>query len=261
MTDERLNILGVNVSRITGVEFLRLIDDTVRAKSKAVFAYVNVHGVNLAGKLPWFREFLNSAPVTYTDGEGIRLGAAILGSSLPETIALTRKMWDVASLCEKNGYALYLFGATEENARKAEAKLKAQYPNLKIKSHHGYCTAAENDMVINDINAHSTDVLIIGLGMPKQEEWIRNTIGQLNVNVILTGGSCIDYTAGAKTVCPGWIARAGFEWLFRFFMEPGRLFARYFIGNPVFLMNVLIQRMKEGKKHLSGFSHGTRAVL
>jgi N-acetylglucosaminyldiphosphoundecaprenol N-acetyl-beta-D-mannosaminyltransferase len=248
MNNERVDILGVKVSCIRGNDFLRAIDEAARSGEKKIFAYVNVHAVNLAERLPWFRDFLNNAAIAYADGEGIRLGAKILGVSLPEKIALTRKIWDVAALCEAKGYSLYLLGGTKEIAGRASENMKRRHPQLSVYAHDGYFTDAENETVMNNIQEHKPDVLIVGLGMPKQEEWVSKHFDRLTASAILPGGGCIDYAADAKPVCPAWISRIGFEWFYRFLFEPKRLFYRYFAGNPAFLVRVIARRIRDGKQ-------------
>jgi N-acetylglucosaminyldiphosphoundecaprenol N-acetyl-beta-D-mannosaminyltransferase len=261
MNGNRIDILGVQVSSVLGTDVLTGIDEAVRTGRKEIFAYVNVHAANLAHRLPWFKDFLNNAAIAYADGEGIRFGAKILGYSLPEKIALTRKIWDIAALCEANGFSLYLLGGTEENAKRASENLKRKHPRLNVHAHHGYFTDGENEIVLNNIQGCKPSVLIVGLGMPKQEEWILKNFDRLDANVILPGGACIDFAADARPVCPEWISRLGFEWLYRFAFEPKRLFYRYFAGNPLFLWRIFLQRIKNGKHQIGSNERASSPVL
>jgi N-acetylglucosaminyldiphosphoundecaprenol N-acetyl-beta-D-mannosaminyltransferase len=258
--NDRIDILGVQVSNVRGADVLRALDEAVRSGKKEIFAYVNVHAANLAHRLPWFRDFLNSAAIAYADGEGIRLGAKILGYSLPEKIALTRKIWDIAALCEANGFLLYLLGGTEENAKRATENMRRKHPRLNVRAHHGYFTARESDNVMKEIQDSKPNVLIVGLGVPKQEDWILKNFDRLNANVIFPGGACIDFAADARPVCPEWISRIGFEWFYRFVFEPKRLFLRYFAGNPLFLWRIMLQRLN-GKQRSSSTERASNLVL
>jgi N-acetylglucosaminyldiphosphoundecaprenol N-acetyl-beta-D-mannosaminyltransferase len=259
--NERIDILGVQVSNVRSTDVLRAVDDAVRTGKKGIFAYVNVHAVNLAHQLPWFRDFLNNAAIAYADGEGIRLGAKILGFPLPEKIALTRKIWDIAALCEANGFSLYLLGGTTENAKRAAENLKRKHPQLNVSAHHGYFADGENDNVLGEIQGCKPNVLIVGLGMPKQEEWILKNLDRLNANVILPGGASIDFAADARPVCPEWISRLGFEWFYRFLFEPKRLFYRYFAGNPLFLWRIMLRRIRNGKHRMGSDERVSSLVL
>ncbi len=248
-----VDILGVKVHRISGDELLAQIERAVRHGEKRIFAYLTVHGINLATKFDWFREFLNEADVVYPDGEGVRFGAWILGMRLPARIPLTRWIWDLADFCEKKDVSIYLLGSTEEVVTAASARLKERYSNLKLLGcHHGYFEkhGRESDSVIESINALSPDVLAVGFGMPAQEGWIMSNKDRLRVNAILTAGACFDFVAGVKRASPVWMQGTGLEWIFRLIQEPRRLFARYMIGNPVFVVRVLVQRLRNGKMHL-----------
>jgi N-acetylglucosaminyldiphosphoundecaprenol N-acetyl-beta-D-mannosaminyltransferase len=84
--------------------------------------------------------------------------------------------------------------------------------------------------------------------MPLQERWARDNFLNLRTNVILFGGSTIDYTAGRKKSAPRWMGRMGLEWLFRLAQEPRRLWRRYLIGNPLFLFRIIRARILRGRK-------------
>jgi N-acetylglucosaminyldiphosphoundecaprenol N-acetyl-beta-D-mannosaminyltransferase len=81
--------------------------------------------------------------------------------------------------------------------------------------------------------------------MTLQEKWILANIGKLKVNAIFSAGSCLDYLAGAKKVCPKWLSNIGLEWLFRLFHEPNRLFVRYIFGNPRFLYYIFTRKKEK----------------
>jgi len=247
MIAKDLTVLGVGVNIVSEIELLDHIKETIQKDQKKIFAYITAHAVNLARKHGWFRDFLNSADVAYADGEGIRWASWILGRKIPKTIALTRWIWDLCEYCEKNQFSIFFLGSEETTVAKAVARLQERFPALKIAGwHHGFFEkqGPENESVITTINTSGAQLLLVGFGMPLQEQWIRENIERLQVNLFLPAGSCFEYTAGVKKTCPRWLSRIGFEWLFRFFQEPGRLFTRYFIGNPRFLLCVLADRLR-----------------
>jgi len=252
MRVERVNVLGVQVHRVASEDLLEVIDDAIRCGKKKLLVYVNVHAINLAAKIPWFKDFLNGADITYPDGEGIRLGAWILGHSLPPQTALTRWIWDLGKFCADRGFRMYVLGGEQHVVEKAVTVLRERHPRLNIVGyHHGYFQkhGPETDAMVETINALEPNILLIGFGMPIQEDWIRRNYERLRVNAILTAGSSFDYAAGTKPVCPVWVSRIGLEWFYRFLFEPRRLFKRYFFGNPMYLARVLLQRVKNGKAY------------
>lgn len=253
----KVDILGSRIDSIRAPELLKRMDEIIQDNRKTtlrrnvVFQYANIHAMNLAVRYRWFMDFLNNADLLYADGQGVRLGAWMLGRRLPERIVLTTWIWDVASHCARNGYSLFFLGATEAILHKAAKNLKVRFPELKIAGlHHGYFEkkGATSDSVVELINAAAPDVLFVGFGMPLQEEWVRDNLSNLKTHIVFTAGSCFDYVAGAKPVCPRWLSNAGFEWLFRLALEPRRLFVRYMVGNPLFVLRVIRQKFNGNNK-------------
>ena len=132
-----IDMLGVRINTIGSAALLELFRGAIGQNERKIFAYVNAHALNLSRKLPWFRSFLNDAAAVYPDGEGVRLGAKILGKRLPAVTALTRWIWEIGSFCEENGWSLYLLGSTSEYSERAgpyEGKIYAapRFPSSRI---------------------------------------------------------------------------------------------------------------------------------
>ncbi len=241
------NLLDVRVHRISGDELLNEIEETVQQSKKKVFSYLTVHAINLANRNAEFKNFLNTADIAFPDGEGVRFGAWVLGKSLPPRIPLTRWIWKLAEFCERNNISIYLLGAHEEGVRVAADKLMKRFQHLKLVGwHHGYFDkfGTESEGIVEKINLLTPNILLVGFGMPMQEQWIEVNKNKLNVNVIMPAGSCIDFVAGTMSSAPSWMTESGLEWLYRLMLEPRRLFFRYIIGNPMFIGRVLLQRLR-----------------
>lgn len=247
----KIDIAGVNVDAIDRAGLEGAITDCVRSQAKAVVAYANINAINLARKDEEFRKFLNGASLLYCDGEGVRVGARILGSTLPHRVALTRWIWELCALCEREGFTVFFLGGTREVLDKAVANVKETFPALSIVgSHHGYFqkVGSESDAVAEMINNVKPNLLFVGFGMPTQEYWIGRNFERLKAHVILPAGSMLEYVARVKGVAPAWMSGIGLEWLYRLIQEPQRLWKRYLIGNPGFILQVLIQRLKGGRQ-------------
>lgn len=251
---QAVTLLDVEIDPIRSDELLDHVEKAVREQRQAVFAYANVHALNLAHQDSWFRDFLNGADVLYTDGEGVRLGAWMLGKHLPEKIALTTWIWRLAQRCEEHGFSMFILGSRQEVADRAAQETQRRYPNLRIVGvHHGFFLkeGVESDQVVREVNEADPDVLLVGFGMPLQEEWISRNRDRLRARAIFTAGSCFEYMAGVRSVCPRWMSDAGLEWLYRLAQEPRRLFFRYVIGNPLFIMRILRQRLMGRRRRAS----------
>jgi N-acetylglucosaminyldiphosphoundecaprenol N-acetyl-beta-D-mannosaminyltransferase len=248
---DSVDILGVRVARITQDQLNGVIQQCVRDGDRHVVSYVNVHALNIAKSDSAFRNLLNMSTVAYCDGEGVRMGARLLGKHLPPRIVLTYWIWDLCAVCVQNRFSVFFLSGLPETVEEAVCALRRRFPTLNIAgSHHGYFdrNGSANDEVLGIIERASPDILFVGFGMPAQEHWINRNLSRLNARVILTSGSMIEYVAGTRKVAPSWMAENGLEWLFRLVQEPGRLWKRYVIGNPLFIGRALMQLLREGRQ-------------
>jgi N-acetylglucosaminyldiphosphoundecaprenol N-acetyl-beta-D-mannosaminyltransferase len=244
----RVNLLGVSIDPLTATSLNERVEKILQNGSKCTAAYVHVHGINLAYDDRTLANFFNNAEITYCDGEGVRLGAKLLGHRIPERIALTDWIWDLLRICEKRGAGVYLLGSRREVVEEASQRIREKFPRLKLLGwHHGYFEkeGPASETIVEEINRLRPDVLFVGFGMPTQENWLRRYRDRLNVNLVLTAGSCFDYVSGRKRRCPRWMARHGLEWLYRLLQEPRRLFKRYVLGNPLFMIRILRAAIKD----------------
>ncbi|MFN0158758.1 MAG: WecB/TagA/CpsF family glycosyltransferase [Bacteroidota bacterium] len=247
----KVDILGVQVDVVDKEGLQKTLLESVRHRRKNVFAYVNVHAINLALKDGGFREFLNKAERVYCDGEGVRLAASMVGTRLPPRIVLTYWIWDLCELCEQEGLSMFFLGGRQETVGLAVKNIRTRFGGLKIAGfHHGYFekSGQESDKVIETINQAAPDILFVGFGMPMQEHWIGQNVNRIHAHAILPSGSMIEYTAGTKSFAPAWMAENGLEWVHRLFQEPGRLWKRYVLGNPAFFILVLMQLITRGRQ-------------
>ena len=245
-----MNILGVNVDPLSVAELHARILSIVREGGHALTLHVNIYGLNLCYRDSELRAFFNAAPVVFCDGAGVVLGARILGRHLPKRITYADWAWELMDFAERENLSLFFLGARPGVARKAAARLKGRYPNLKIAGiHHGYFDGTvggpENEAVLRKINATRPDILLVGFGMPLQERWLMHNWDRIDARVALTGGAVFDYVSEELKRGPRILTDNGFEWLARLLIEPKRLWRRYLIGNPLFLLRVLKQRLTD----------------
>jgi len=204
------------------------------AQPPAFCCFVNAHCLNLAFRDRAYARLLNQADQVWADGVGVAIAARNRRTPVLENVNGT----DMLPLLCQSGHSLYLLGGKPGVAEAAREKLQAQYPELRILgTWHGYfpddCTA-----LIQDINAKAPDVLMVAMGVPKQEFWIAEHRGQLNCRVCLAVGGLLDFASGRIPRAPHWLRRLRGEWLFRLWQEPRRMFKRYILGNPLFLWRV-----------------------
>jgi len=126
-------------------------------------------------------------------------------------------------------------GVSPGVADQAALKLITKYPQLLIVgTYHGYFDkthgSQENELIVQAINRLDVDILLVGMGMPVQEKWLKENWPRLNCRVALPIGAAFDYLAGTTRRAPHWLTDHGFEWLGRLLVEPGRLWRRYVVG-------------------------------
>jgi N-acetylglucosaminyldiphosphoundecaprenol N-acetyl-beta-D-mannosaminyltransferase len=235
-------MLGVGVDPLTVEELHAEIGRLVRSGERGLVLNANAHCLNLCYEDPKLRDFLNGAEVVFCDGAGVMLAARVLGRRLPARITYADWAWQLAAFVESEGFSLYFLGARPGVAQAAARRLKERYPTLEIVGvHHGYFDHSE--AVVEEINAAAPDILLVGLGMPLQEYWLMENWHRLDAGVALTGGAVFDYVSGRLRRGPHLLTSSGFEWLARLLIEPRRLWRRYLVGNPLFLLRVLKQRL------------------
>jgi len=240
----RVNVLGVGVDPLTVEELHAEIGRLVRERKRGLVLNVNAHCLNLCYEDSKLRDFLNGAEVVFCDGVGVMLAARILGRRIPARITYADWAWQLADFAAARNFSLYFLGARPGVAQAAARRLKERYPDLEIAGvHHGYLDRSENEAVVEEIDAAAPDILLVGLGMPLQEYWLMENGHRLDVGLALTGGAVFDYVSGKLRRGPRLLTGSGFEWLARLLVEPRRLWRRYLVGNPLFLLRVVRQRL------------------
>jgi N-acetylglucosaminyldiphosphoundecaprenol N-acetyl-beta-D-mannosaminyltransferase len=214
--------------------------------------YVNAHVLNQSQEQPELRNALETADLVYCDGYGVRLAAKALDVEIPHRMTGADWVWGLASLCEAAGQSVYLLGSDPGVASEAAQRLTRWYPRLRIAgTHHGYFElgSAHDERVIEDINARQPDIVLVGMGSPKQELWVERNAEHLDTDVLWTVGALFDYVSGRVPRAPAWLADNGLEWIFRLAIEPNRMWRRYLLGNPVFVSRVMAQARQRHATH------------
>jgi N-acetylglucosaminyldiphosphoundecaprenol N-acetyl-beta-D-mannosaminyltransferase len=242
---DAVTILGVPVTPLTLDDLIQTVVHIIQSRQRTQVLYANIHTLNTAYQDPELQHIMKEADIVYCDGEGVKLGARLLGSTLPERMTGADWIYDLVEACQKWKYLLYFLGGRPGVAEDAAEKLRQRYPRIQIAgTHHGYYDhwGPENGNLIDHINSIRPNILLVGFGTPLQEKWIAHNFDRLNVSVVWAVGALVDFVSGRVPRAPTWMTNHGLEWLGRFMVEPHRLWKRYLIGNPLFLWRVLKQR-------------------
>ncbi len=225
-------------------ELLHMVTGWVGSGAARRVMYVNAHVLNQSQERPELRAALQDADLVYCDGYGVRLAAKALDVQIPHRMTGADWIWGLAALCERAGRSIYLLGSEPGVSAGAAERLGATFPELEVAGHHhGYFDVGSphDDRVVEHVNACRPSILLVGMGTPKQELWVRTHAHRLDVDVVWTVGALFDYVSGRVPRAPAWLSDNGLEWIFRFAIEPNRMWLRYLVGNPQFLSRVMAQ--------------------
>lgn len=199
-------------------------------------AFVNAHAMNMAARDAAFFQHLMAADVLLRDGIGMRILMRMLG------IAPGRNMngtdFIPLLLAEFNERAVALFGTAPPFLDAAAEALRAGGQSLPVTLLDGFQPDAAYLQVATYVKP---ELVVLGMGMPKQERIAAELRGRTSLPVmVVCGGAIIDFLGGKVTRAPGCIRSCGLEWAYRLVLEPRRLFSRYVVGNPSFMMRALL---------------------
>jgi N-acetylglucosaminyldiphosphoundecaprenol N-acetyl-beta-D-mannosaminyltransferase len=252
-TRPKSHIFGIPIDLGRPDELLRMVTGWVGSGRPRRVMYVNAHVLNQSQEDPELAAALSQADLVYCDGYGVRIAAKALELPTPHRMTGADWIWSLAALCEESQQSIYLLGSEPGVALEASARLRRWYPRLNVVgAHHGFFEigSPHAERVVEDINAKKPDILLVGMGTPKQEVWVQEHFGRLDVDVFWTVGALMDYVSGRIPRAPGWLADNGLEWIFRLGIEPQRMWRRYLLGNPQFLQRVMNQA--KDRRHPSG---------
>jgi N-acetylglucosaminyldiphosphoundecaprenol N-acetyl-beta-D-mannosaminyltransferase len=222
----RLNILDIWVDPVDRYEAIIRVEEFLRTGKRphTVFA-ANPEKNFSVPKDPILYATFKDADLLLPDGVGIVWAARILCGARLERIPGSEFIFDICRIAAKNGYGIFIYGATEESNKAAVSRLKKQFHGLKVAGRcNGYINKAEMPALINRINKSRAEVLFLGLGSPKQENWFAEYHRELKyVKVCQCIGGTLDTIAGNVKRAPEIWRKSSLEWLYRLITQPGRI--------------------------------------
>ena len=238
---ERVNILGVDVDAVTMAEAVNVVRRAMDTRAGVMVATANAEMLMRATHDEELRHILNASALVVPDGAGTVWAARHLGHAMPERVAGYDLAQELLRCAPAEGRRVYFFGSAPGVAEKAKAKAEQLYPGIEIVGvRNGFFSPADNAAIIAEIRAARPDLLLVALGVPKQEKWIAAHLAELDVPVAIGVGGTLDVMAGVMKRAPHWMQRAKLEWLFRGLMQPKR--AGRLLALPKFVLKVHASR-------------------
>ncbi|MEE8057060.1 MAG: WecB/TagA/CpsF family glycosyltransferase [Pseudomonadales bacterium] len=233
-------IFGVNIDNLSLKEAVNKFFIETTSEKSITLNFVNAHSLNLAFKHADFRNIINKSDFVLADGSGIAIACNRIGVFRKGNINGTDLFPLLCERLNKEHKSLFLLGGQAGIALGVKNYVNAHYPNIRVAGTlDGYFGNHNTASAINQINESCADVLLVGLGQPRQERWINSHKNQLKVKVIAGVGGLFDFYSGNIPRAPMWLREIGCEWVWRLMQEPRRMFKRYVVGNPMFLFRLL----------------------
>jgi len=243
------NIAGVRIDDLTSEETLAAVEVFIAEGGLHRLVTPNVELIMIARQDEAYRQILNTAALSIPDGMWLKNGARLLGVRLRENVTGRLLVRPLCQLCAKKSWKVYVLASAPGIAPIAAERLMKDYPGLEIvkarsPSFQFVQSNDEIEDVVSEMNSLAPDVLFVGLGSPKGERWIYDYRDRLPVKIAIGVGYAFDVIAGKTPEPPGWMARLGFEWLFRLLNDPKRLWRRYLVRDPKFFYLLMRQKLK-----------------
>lgn len=248
-----VNIFGIGMDNMTMSEALDwIIVASAPGEAPKQLAFVNPDCLNIAWRDADYKARLRACERVLPDGIGLRIGGRMLGFELRDNVNGTDMFPLLCEAAAGAGRPLYLLGSRPGIAAAAGEAMRERYPELLIAgARDGYFTARQEDEVVDEINQSGAAILLVALGAPRQEQWIARHRKRLSPPVAMGVGGLFDFYSGRIRRAPQWMREIGLEWVYRLLQEPGRMWRRYIIGNPVFLYRVWLQKRRPERFRLA----------
>lgn len=240
----KVQILGAPVSRLTMRQAVEIVRRAWKGDAAFHVVTANAEMLYRCSKDQILAKIVAAADLVTADGAGVVLASKILGSPVPQRVA----GFDLMTECLKEAAAVavpvFFLGSHPQSLQQAMANARSYYPNLNVVGgHHGYFAEDEEGKILEQIITLKPSLLLVALGVPKQEKWIFKYKEKLPPCVVIGVGGSFDVLAGKARRAPVWMQRAGLEWFYRFLKEPSRLGRILLL--PLFLLAVFAQALKQ----------------
>jgi len=231
----RVRLFQVDIDQLDNQKTIQKIEEFIVSKRPHLVVTPDTLAILRTRVDLEYHAILKSADLVTPDGAGIVWATATLNRPLAERVTGIDIINSVCQLATKKGYSLYLLGSFPGVAKEASLNLAKRYPGLKVVgNHHGYFVPKfrtdnpnnknkEEAEIIREIKEKKPDVLLVGMGMPKQEKWIAKNLNRLNVPVCMGVGGSFDVLSGKIPRAPLWMQRHGMEWVYRLIKQPKRV--------------------------------------
>jgi N-acetylglucosaminyldiphosphoundecaprenol N-acetyl-beta-D-mannosaminyltransferase len=236
---------------MTSEEVLDRMGNAITAGERLIMANINLHGMAVMYRSPVMARLLAQPDaLVLFDSMPLLFLANMLGHGIPRSMRTTSLDFydDLFVRALKQGWKIGYVGADPATLDKGLALLRSRFPGLLIDGRNGYfdmgdlSPGSKQGEIIAWLKDWSPDMVIVGMGMPRQEEWIAQIQSLVDVRVFVPTGAYLDFQVGTQRMAPRWMGQYGLEWLYRLATSPRRLCYRYLVEPVVLAANLLFRR-------------------
>lgn len=231
----RETFLGCPIDMLTMAETVDRARDAMSSRTRLHHVALNVAKLVNMRNDPVLASDVAGSDIVGLDGMGIVWGARCLGIPASTRVSGVDLLVELLAVCAKEGFKPYFLGATREVLELAVERTREKHPQLSFAGwQDGYFSAADESQVVAKIQSSGADCLFIGMPTPRKERFLAAYRDVLGVPFIMGVGGALDILSGRVRRAPAFVQRFGFEWLYRVYQEPRRMWWRYLRTNSVF---------------------------
>ena len=249
-SNRRLRLGQIDIDVVTFAEAIEAVTALAKSGRGGYVVTPNVDHVVLAEADPGFRAAYGGASLSLVDGMPLLWASRLLGAPLPEKISGSDLILPLMERAGREALRVYLLGAGPGVAHKAGLELAARYGVHVVGTDAPMLSASPNDdetsAALARVRAARPHLLLVAMGAPKQELFMHRYQAQYAPAVALGIGAGLDFIAGSVKRAPGWMQKNGLEWAYRLSREPRRLWRRYLVNDPKFLL-ILARALARGR--------------
>lgn len=232
----RMSFMNTYIDNITMEETLAYIDTLIRRNQKSYVLFSNVDCLVKIEKDKELKEIFDNADLNLADGKPLIWISKLYKTLIKEKVSGSDLFPLLCKMSSEKKYKIFFLGAAEGVAAKAADNLVAKYPELLITGTYSPPFGFENDEkeithILSVVKDADPDILVVGLGCPKQEKFIYKYHKELSAPLSIALGASIDFEAGNVKRAPKWMRNVGLEWLYRITQDPKRLIKRYLVDD------------------------------
>jgi len=242
----KVNVLGVGVSVLDQDRAREFLFDALRQGKRGYVTVTGVHGVSEAQKDDGLREIFNRALLVTPDGMPMVWMGKMQGHPTIKRVYGPDLMLNLCEHSVAQGLSHFLYGGVPGVAEELRANLQERFPEIRVVGTFTPPFRRLNDSELHDLQAMvqgtRPDFFWVGLSTPTQERFMAQHLSVLPEAKIFIGvGAAFDLLIGRVRQAPPSLQKAGLEWLFRLTQEPKRLWKRYLVNNPLFVLRASAQ--------------------